>query len=39
MHFGLIMECDYRYGTTQEEAFQEAFKLVDTAESEGLDGV
>ena len=39
MHFGLIMECDYRYGTTQEEAFQEAFKLVDAAESEGLDGV
>jgi len=39
MHFGLVMECDYRYGTTQEDAFQEAFNLVDAAESGGLDGV
>ena len=39
MHYGLMMECDYRYGTTQEDAFQEAFSLVDAAESGGLDGV
>ena len=39
MHLGLSMECDYRYGTTQEEAFQEAFTLVDVAETGGLDGV
>ena len=39
MHYGLVMECDYRYGTTQEDAFQEAFGLVDAAESGGLDGV
>ena len=39
MHFGLIMECDYRYGATMEGAFQEAFTLVDAAESGGLDGV
>ena len=39
MHFGLVMECDYRYGETQEDAFQEAFNLVDAAESGGLDGV
>ena len=39
MHLGLSMECDYRYGTTQEEAFQEAFTLVDAAETGGLDGV
>ena len=39
MHFGLSMECDYRYGTTQEDAFEEAFSLVDAAESGGLDGV
>ena len=39
MHLGLIMECDYRYGTTQEESFEEAFSLVDAAEEGGLDGV
>jgi len=39
MHYGLVMECDYRYGTTQEDAFQEAFTLVDAAETGGLDGV
>ena len=39
MHFGMIMECDYRYGTTQEESFSEAFNLVDAAESGGMDGV
>ena len=39
MHFGLIMECDYRYGNTLEESFTEAFDVVDAAESGGLDGV
>jgi alkanesulfonate monooxygenase SsuD/methylene tetrahydromethanopterin reductase-like flavin-dependent oxidoreductase (luciferase family) len=39
MHFGLVLECDYRDGATQEEAFDEAFQMVETAESLGLDGV
>jgi alkanesulfonate monooxygenase SsuD/methylene tetrahydromethanopterin reductase-like flavin-dependent oxidoreductase (luciferase family) len=39
MHFGLIMECDYRYGNTLAESFDEAFSVVDAAESGGLDGV
>jgi alkanesulfonate monooxygenase SsuD/methylene tetrahydromethanopterin reductase-like flavin-dependent oxidoreductase (luciferase family) len=39
MHLGLIMECDYREGTTQEEAFEEAFAQVELAETYGLDGV
>ena len=39
MHLGMIMECDYRQGGTQEEAFQEAFSLVQLAEETGLDGV
>ena len=39
MHFGLIMECDYRYGNTLQESFDEAFGVVDAAESGGLDGV
>ena len=39
MHFGLVMECDYREGATQAEAFQEAFDQVDAGESLGLDGV
>jgi alkanesulfonate monooxygenase SsuD/methylene tetrahydromethanopterin reductase-like flavin-dependent oxidoreductase (luciferase family) len=33
------MECDYRQGRTQEEAFQEAFEVVDVAEECGIDGV
>jgi alkanesulfonate monooxygenase SsuD/methylene tetrahydromethanopterin reductase-like flavin-dependent oxidoreductase (luciferase family) len=39
MHLGLVMECDYREGATQEEAFDEAFQMVETAEALGLDGV
>ena len=39
MHLGLIMECDYRETGTQEDAFREAFSLVDEAEENGLDGV
>lgn len=39
MHVGLVMECDYRQGRTQEEAFEEAFAVAETAEEHGLDGV
>ena len=39
MHFGIIMECDYRESGTMEDAFQEAFTVVDMAERNGLDGV
>lgn len=39
MHIGLMMECDYREGRTQREAFDEAFALAETAEIEGFDGV
>lgn len=39
MHFGLVMECDYRYGATEESAFDEAFSMADAAEQGGLDGV
>ena len=33
------MECDYREGATQEDAFKEAFAQADAAENLGLDGV
>ena len=39
MHFGIIMECDYRESGSTEDAFQEAFSVVDLAENNGLDGV
>ena len=39
MHVGLVMECDYRQGRTQEEAFDEALTIADTADELGLDGV
>jgi alkanesulfonate monooxygenase SsuD/methylene tetrahydromethanopterin reductase-like flavin-dependent oxidoreductase (luciferase family) len=39
MHIGLMMECDYRAGKTQEEAFQEAFSTALHAEEWGFDGV
>ena len=39
MHVGLVMECDYREGRTQEEAFTEAFSIAELAEDAGLDGV
>jgi alkanesulfonate monooxygenase SsuD/methylene tetrahydromethanopterin reductase-like flavin-dependent oxidoreductase (luciferase family) len=39
MHIGLMMECDYRQDRTQREAFDEAFALAETAESEGYNGV
>ncbi|MBM3224938.1 MAG: LLM class flavin-dependent oxidoreductase [Candidatus Tectomicrobia bacterium] len=39
MHVALVMECDYRQGRTQEEAFSEAFTIAEAAENCGLDGV
>jgi alkanesulfonate monooxygenase SsuD/methylene tetrahydromethanopterin reductase-like flavin-dependent oxidoreductase (luciferase family) len=39
MHIGLMMECDYRAGKTQEEAFHEAFSTAERAEKWGFDGV
>ena len=39
MHIGLMMECDYRAGKTQEEAFREAFATAAHAEEWGFDGV
>ena len=39
MHVGLVMECDYRRGTTEEDAFQEAFAIAGLADEYGLDGV
>ena len=39
MHVGLVMECDYRVGATQEEAFEEVFAQMEIAETGGLDGV
>jgi alkanesulfonate monooxygenase SsuD/methylene tetrahydromethanopterin reductase-like flavin-dependent oxidoreductase (luciferase family) len=39
MHVGLVMECDYRVGATQEEAFEEAMRQAEYAEQLGLDSV
>lgn len=39
MHLGLVMECEYREGRTQDEAFSEAFATAETAEALGFDGV
>ena len=39
MHVGLVMECDYRYGETEQAAFDEAFAMAEAAELGGLDGV
>lgn len=38
MHVGIFIE-EMRQGTSQAEAFHEAFRLVDAAEAWGLDGV
>ena len=38
-HLGLVMECDYREGRTQEEAFAEAFTVAALADETGIDGV
>lgn len=39
MHVGLVMECDYREGRTQDEAFAEAFAMARLADETGIDGV
>jgi alkanesulfonate monooxygenase SsuD/methylene tetrahydromethanopterin reductase-like flavin-dependent oxidoreductase (luciferase family) len=39
MYLGMVMECDYREGRTQEEAFAEALSIADFAETSGIDGV
>ena len=39
MHIGLGLECDYREGQTQDEAFDDAFSMADAAEEWGFDGV
>ena len=39
MKFGLMMECDYREGCTQEQAFDEAFSTAENAEAWGFDNV
>ncbi len=39
MHIGLVMECDYRAGATQQEAFDEAFAQTEPAETHRLDGI
>ncbi len=39
MHVGLVMECDYREGRTQDEAFDEAFAVARIADESGIDGV
>ena len=39
MKIGLMMECDYREGRTQEEAFNEAFETAENAEAWGFDCV
>jgi alkanesulfonate monooxygenase SsuD/methylene tetrahydromethanopterin reductase-like flavin-dependent oxidoreductase (luciferase family) len=39
MHVALVMECDYREGRTQEEAFAEAMSIAEIAETQGLDSV
>ncbi len=38
-HVGLVMECDYREGRTQDEAFAEAFTVAKLADEAGIDGV
>ena len=39
MHLGLMMECEYRPGATDETAFAEAFDLATAAEDLGYDAV
>lgn len=39
MQIGLSMECDYRVGLTQQEAFDEAFFAAENAEKSGFDSV
>ena len=39
MHFGIFMEFGSRAGVSETQAFHEGFRLVDSAEAMGLDGV
>src|SRR5438094_2003579 len=39
MHIGLVLECEYRPGATQDEALRDAFRLASAAEEYGLDGL
>ncbi|MDA0262674.1 MAG: LLM class flavin-dependent oxidoreductase [Chloroflexi bacterium] len=39
MHFGAFMEFGNRAGVTESQAFKEGFRMVDSAEAMGLDGV
>jgi alkanesulfonate monooxygenase SsuD/methylene tetrahydromethanopterin reductase-like flavin-dependent oxidoreductase (luciferase family) len=39
MHIGLMMECDFREGRTQRQAFDEALATAEAAEALGFDGV
>ena len=39
MHFGIFMEFGSRPGLSEAESFQEGFRLVDSSEEMGLDGV
>ena len=39
MHFGIFMEFGSRAGLSEVKSFQEGFRLVDSAEEMGLDGV
>ena len=39
MQVALVMECDYRQGRTQEDAFDEAFAIAEAAETFGIDSV
>jgi alkanesulfonate monooxygenase SsuD/methylene tetrahydromethanopterin reductase-like flavin-dependent oxidoreductase (luciferase family) len=39
MHFGIFMECGFRDGGSEAEAFREGFELVDAAEAWGIDSI
>jgi alkanesulfonate monooxygenase SsuD/methylene tetrahydromethanopterin reductase-like flavin-dependent oxidoreductase (luciferase family) len=39
MDIGLMMDCDYRPGQTQQQAFEIALKTGDLAETLGFDGI
>lgn len=39
MHFGIFMEFGSRPGLSEAQSFHEGFRLVDSAEEMGLDGV
>jgi alkanesulfonate monooxygenase SsuD/methylene tetrahydromethanopterin reductase-like flavin-dependent oxidoreductase (luciferase family) len=39
MHFGIFMEFETRDGRSQQDAFSDAFELVEAADAWGLDGV